>query len=256
MIYKNFLKQKLKKNKVIVGTWQTIPNATLSEIFSLSGLDFLVIDFEHGPINYNTAKDMIRACELHNCSPLIRVKKNDSSLILSALEIGAHGIVVPQVESKLDVKKFINSVYYHPIGNRGVSGFTRSTGYSIKLQKNKKINDANNNLTNVVLVESVNAINNIDEICDNDHVQVIYIGTYDLSQSIGKTGNIYDEKLLKIIKKTVKKIISYNKIPGILAQNIEDVKFFKKIGFKFILFSVDCALILEKIKMDIDKIKK
>jgi len=254
MIYKNFLKSKLKK-KTVVGTWQTIPSATISEILSLSGLDFLIIDFEHGPINYKIAKDMIRACELHGCSPLIRVKKNDHSLILSALEIGAHGIVVPQIENKNDVKNFINSTYYRPIGNRGVSAFTRSSGYSIKLQKNKKLEDANKNLTNVILVESVNAINNIEEICDNDQIEIIYIGTYDLSQSIGKTGNIYNKELIKIIKKTVKKIIYHNKIPGILAQNISDANFFKKMGFKFILYSVDCALILEKIKMDVDKIR-
>ena len=147
---KNFLKKKIRKSKTF-GTWLTISNSNYSEIFA-KYFDFLIIDTEHGNFNNQQIVDIIRSCELNKCSPIIRVSKNLDNLILSALDLGAHGIITPKVENKKDLKNIIESCYYAPIGKRGYSGFVRSFDY------NKDISgisneDANNNILNIILIE-------------------------------------------------------------------------------------------------------
>ena len=120
----NFLKKKIE-TKCTFGTWLTISNSNYAEIFA-KYFDFLIIDTEHGNFNNQDIADIIRSCELQKCSPIIRVSKNSENLILSALDLGAHGIITPKVENKKDLEKIIQSAYYAPIGQRGLSGFVRS----------------------------------------------------------------------------------------------------------------------------------
>ncbi|SVD92191.1 uncharacterized protein METZ01_LOCUS445045, partial [marine metagenome] len=111
-MFNNILKEKLKKGQVVFGTWMVIPSPTLVEVFGLAGMDFVVIDHEHGPFTYETSENMIRAAENSGCTPLIRVPTNSASDILRSLEIGAHGIVVPQIENYNQADFAIKSMKY------------------------------------------------------------------------------------------------------------------------------------------------
>ena len=118
-----------------MGTWSIIPSSVTADIISSTGLDFIIIDSEHGPVNYETAQEMISSCESRNVSPLMRVGNIDEPEILKALDIGAHGIQIPNVNSAEDVKKIIEYCKYPPIGNRGFSPFNRAGNYSINNSK-------------------------------------------------------------------------------------------------------------------------
>ena len=114
----NLLKKKLNSGDIVLGTWTVISSSTLVEIMGSAELDFVIIDHEHGPFSFENSENMIRAAENTQCTPLIRVPENNSSYILRSLEIGAHGILVPQIDNRDQASKAIDSIYYSPRRNK------------------------------------------------------------------------------------------------------------------------------------------
>ena len=120
MIKKNFLKDKLLNNQHCLGTWSVIPSNIITDIISSSKFDFTILDQEHGPISFETLQNQIITCENNLCSPIIRVPKVSQEDILRSLDIGAHGIQVPNIQNLDDIKYLIEYSKYPPKGNRGL----------------------------------------------------------------------------------------------------------------------------------------
>lgn len=127
---KNNLKEVLKEGKIVLGPFMKFTDPAAVEIMGFAGFDFVIIDAEHGPISMENAQNMIRAAESVNITPIIRVSNNDEALILRALDIGAQGIEIPQINSKSQAIKAIKSVKYSPQGERGVCRYVRAANYS------------------------------------------------------------------------------------------------------------------------------
>ena len=117
---KNNLKKALHDSKIVSGPFLKITDPAVVEIIGFAGFDFVIIDAEHGPISMENAQNMIRAAETVNITPIIRVGNNDEALILRALDIGAQGIEIPQINSRSDAVRAVKSVKYSPQGERGV----------------------------------------------------------------------------------------------------------------------------------------
>lgn len=248
MIHKiNNLKQKLKSGELVVGPWCVIPSPSVSQIIASSGLDFIIIDMEHGPHDYRTMEDMIRACEIEGCSPVVRVPKNDEAFILRALDIGAHGIIIPHIESPQDAEFAISCSKYFPLGKRGFSPFTRAGGYSLNNVKNHS--ERQNEFTLVILLlEGIEGINNIDNILRikdiTEKVDVIYIGAYDLSQAIGFPGQVDHPEVRRKLKECIDKIKSSGiAAGGYVAKSGEDFSWMVEMGMQFITVLPDCTVI-------------
>ncbi|SVE15717.1 uncharacterized protein METZ01_LOCUS468571, partial [marine metagenome] len=105
MIKRNFVLNKLKKNKAVIGTWIVVPSIISVDIITSTGLDFVIIDREHGPISFETAQEMIIACESRGVSPIMRVGDIEKSFIQNALDIGNHGIQIPNISNKIEAEK-------------------------------------------------------------------------------------------------------------------------------------------------------
>ena len=196
---KNELKRRLKKGEITLGTWGDIPSSSVVNILGASGLDFVIIDMEHGPFSIETAEDCVRAAESEGCTPIIRVAKNDEAYIVSALDIGAHGIIVPHVETVKDAENAISHIKYHPIGHRGFTPYTRAGGYS-KDNLETHAKKENEETMTILIIEGVQGIKNLDKIIANKHVDVIYIGQYDLSQAVGMPGKVNHPKVIKFME--------------------------------------------------------
>ena len=249
----NFLQEKLMAGKTVVGTWSVIPNPTVSNILAQAGLDFIIIDGEHGPIGLETAQNMIRACELEGCSPLFRVGDNNENLILRALEIGSHGVVIPQILNKREAKSAARAVKYHPAGHRGYSPFTRAGSFS---PVNDHAEISNNNTMTMFIVEGEEGISNLDEILEVDNIDVIYIGPYDLSQSVGCPGDITNPKVLSLMRECCKKIIDKGIVAGSFVKDSEYAKMLIDNGVNFLAYRADCDIILNSTKSIINDIAK
>ena len=123
------IKDKLKLGKDVYGVWCVIPSPEVINIISKSGLDFVIVDMEHGPMDYTIAQQMVISAHSENCNAIIRTPRNDESNILKSLDIGSDGIIIPHVNSIEDVEKCISYSKYPPIGNRGYTPYTRSGVY-------------------------------------------------------------------------------------------------------------------------------
>jgi len=251
---KNNLKEALKEGKNVFGPFMKFADPATVEIMGFAGFDFVIIDAEHGPISIQSAQNMIRAAETVNITPVIRVANNDEALILRALDIGAQGIEIPQINNKLQAIKAVRSVKYAPQGERGVCKYVRAANYS-SMDKFEYFKSANNETMIIAHIEGVEGINNLDEILSVPGIDVIFIGPYDLSQSLGIPGEVNNPLVTERMKEVVLKC-KQNKIDvGTFADDIKTAKSWVSLGAQYISFSVDVAILYNISKTIVNKLK-
>ena len=181
----NPIKAKLAKGQPVLGIWSIIPSPVVVEILSLSGFDFAILDMEHGIYDLSTVDACIRAVEVAGKSPIVRLPGMNPSAAQWALDMGAHGIVVPQVHDAQDAAAVVEMAKYAPVGQRGYNPFTRSANYANPA--NNSSGKLNNDFSVIcVIVESESALDHLDAICATSTVDVIYVGIYDLAVALGK----------------------------------------------------------------------
>ncbi len=242
MIKKNFLKEKLNNNQTVIGTWSIIPSAVNVEIIASTGIDFIIIDNEHGSISFEVAQSMITACELHKVSPIYRPPGVYEPDILKALDLGFHGIQVPNIANKYQVNKIIEYSKFPPSGNRGFSPFVRAGGYS-HLNSEKHFNFANNNTLVGINIEGIDAITNVDEFLKIKELDILFIGAFDLSKALGIPGEVTNPKLLKHLQYLTSKIRESGKHVGTITTNEQQITQFIDFGMNYIVHLVDCEMI-------------
>ncbi|NQT33353.1 MAG: aldolase [Candidatus Omnitrophica bacterium] len=251
---KNNLKKRLKSGEMVLGVWNSIPSPSLVNVIGASGVDFIIIDSEHGPINMETAEDMVRAAEVAGSAPIVRVPSNEDHLILRALDIGACGVQVPHVSTKLEAEKVVKSAKYYPEGERGLSPFTRAGGYGLKTEG---YTDRANKETMVILnIEGKEGVSNIEEIATLPGIDVIFVGPYDLSQSLGIPGEVRDKKVLDAIK-TCADVAAKNGIAcGSFACDRAYLELLIECGVKYLTYMVDTSVIAGAYKDVCDFLKE
>jgi 4-hydroxy-2-oxoheptanedioate aldolase len=179
----NHLKQKLREGQEVFGLFCSTPSPVVVEMIGLAGYDFVIIDTEHVLINPETIEHMIRAAEAVNLTALVRVPEADSGGILRALDGGAYGIVVPHIESKEQAEVIVKASRYFPQGERSLNG-----GRPGEFGKNSLLaymNRANDEIMVIPMIESKQGVERIEEIASVEGIDMIMVGTADLSQSYG-----------------------------------------------------------------------
>ena len=254
MLKRNFVKEKLQAGSAVIGTWVIIPSVINVDIMTSAGLDFVIIDREHGPISFETAQEMAIACEVNGASPIMRVGDINKSLIQNALDTGMHGIQVPNVDHLGDALKVVEYSKYPPVGNRGFSPFTRAGSYSLNNAQNL-MEHANQNTLVVLNVEGKDAIENIDEIVSLPGVDVIFVGLFDLSKAMGIPGQVHDPNLLRIVEEIVSKSRQHNKFVGTISTDLERLDYFQSIGIKYLVHLVDCEMLRSSYASICNKVK-
>jgi 4-hydroxy-2-oxoheptanedioate aldolase len=198
---KKSLRDLLKSGQSVVGTWADGENATAIEVVGLSGFEFVIIDDEHGCHSNPNKLELIRAAENADTIPLFRVpgySYEDS--IKKVLDMGAGGILVPNITNKADAKEVIRYSKFPPIGNRGACPYLRSNNYGTKYSMTEYYEKANEEVTIMFLIENVEAVKNYKEIISVEGIDAVLFGRVDLSVSMGVAGNYEDPKLLNDIR--------------------------------------------------------
>src|SRR6266568_9410039 len=158
----NALKKRLAAGRPTYGMWISLESATLSEMAVALGMDWIVIDAEHGHLDWKEILEQIRATVRSNTVALVRIAELNAGLIKRALDIGADGVVVPWVETAEQVKLALAYSHYPPAGVRGI-GAERATGWGQCFAQHTE--DANEHVLVVPIIESVLAGRNIDQLC-------------------------------------------------------------------------------------------
>lgn len=224
------------------GTWCLIPSPEVINILAKAGLDFILIDMEHGSMDFALAQQMVMAAEADKCEAIIRVPRNDESDILRALDTGASGVIVPHVETVEDKNRAISYMKYPPIGTRGFSPYTRAGGY---VSTPGHTDSENKKITTGIIIEGHKGLENFSAIIDDPELDIVYIGTYDLSAVLGIPGDVKNKKVLDVLEKCVKEINNKGKVAGCLFHSLDELKYFSELGIQFLAYKVDSNVLYE-----------
>jgi len=244
-------RRKLREN--VFGIFSKTTDSSLIEIFGLAGFDFIILDNEHGYTNYETLKNHIRAAELNNLIPIVRVANHQTENISKSLDIGAYGIQVPNVNSKHQAEIAVKASKFFPKGERGVCGYVRAAQFS-GLEKRHYFGHANNALV-MIQVEGKEGLSNIDEILEVGGIDVLFVGPNDLAQSLGIPGETMHEEVLKAIDSIIEKGKGREVKIGVFCDTIETAVEWKKKGVNYISYSVDYGIIMNQSKNLISKFR-
>ena len=236
----NRLKKVFAEGKAALGTFISTNAPDLVEIAGITGFDFVVIDNEHGPIGHESSQHLIRAAELRGITPIVRIPNSLESTILHTLDVGAHGIQVPQVNDPETARRIVNCSKYYPLGRRGVA-FPRSADYGLT-DLNKYFEYENSQVMIVTHCENAACLENLDAICQIPGIDVVFLGPYDMSQSMGITGQVTHPRIQEAARKVVETTKKYGIAAGIYAGSGAIAKERAAQGFQYIAVGSETIL--------------
>lgn len=208
----NTAKAKLAAGKPVSVVNPTYTSAGLVELLARVGFDVIFIDTEHGPAGWDDVENMVRAAELANATPIVRVQANDAPTITRALDRGAGGVQVPHVNTRAEAEAAVRRAKFAPIGHRGFAGGRSAFGEKMSEYTRR----ANEETMVVVMLEEVEALENLDEILKVEHVDVFFVAPGDLAQSMGVPGQMDHPKVQAAIDDAVRRIRAAGRAPGVL----------------------------------------
>jgi 2-dehydro-3-deoxyglucarate aldolase len=236
------LKTKLKERQVTIGSWITLAHPAIAEIMAKTGFDWLAVDVEHSVITIREAEELIRVIDLCGVVPLVRLSANDPVQIKRVMDAGAHGVIVPMVNSVAQAEQAVLAVRYPPQGARGV-GLARAQGYGASFDQ--YLDWVNRGAVVIVQVEHIEAVNNLEAILAVEDVDGFIVGPYDLSGSLGVPGQ-FDHPLMKEAMQRIETVgAASGKAPGIhvIEPKPDELKNRIEQGYRFVAYSVDIRML-------------
>jgi 2-keto-3-deoxy-L-rhamnonate aldolase RhmA len=242
--------------KVSIGSWIQFAQPANTEILAKAGFDWLAIDLEHSVISLREAEDLIRIIELSGVIPLVRMSSNNPVQIARIMDAGAHGVIVPMVNTKKDARKVVESVFYPPKGKRGV-GLARAHGYGAKFEEYRDWLPENG--TVIVQIESIEGVNNLREIFSVEGIYGFIVGPYDLSSSLGIPGQL-DHPLMIDTLRAINEVASEfpNIKKGVHKISIDPQPVLDAIedGYQLIAYSTDMLFLGDSCRNGAQEIRK
>ena len=237
-----YFRRKLKNGDVVFGVFCKTTSPEMIECLGHAGFDFCILDQEHGPIGMETLQNLVRAAEMSGICPIVRAGEINESGISHPLDVGVAGVQVPQVNSLEDAKRVIELSRYAPHGKRGVCRFVRAARYS---DMDRAEYFASANETVIVLQLEGSAIAAYEEVVKLSDVDVFFIGPYDISQTLGMTGQIDAPAVQAKVREIIGLIKASGKAAGIFADTIEQARRWVDAGCQYIAYSVDYGIFID-----------
>jgi len=231
------MKNELLK-RATVGSWITIGHPMVAEIMARAGFDWLAVDLEHSAITLREAEDLIRIIDLNNVTPFVRLTSSNPDQIKRVLDSGAHGVIVPMVNTKATAEAVVGAVKYPPQGSRSF-GLARAQGYGHHFDRYVSWNQSGSMV--IVQVEHVDAVKNLEEILSVEGVDGYFVGPYDLSGSLGIPGQFSDPLFISAMDE-IRRIGKEVGKPGgmhVIEPNENSLNQAMEEGYQFIAYSLD-----------------
>jgi len=251
----NRVKKALSEGKVVLGPFMKVPSPALVEIMGYAGFDFVILDMEHGPLGYETLENLVRAADLVGLTPIVRVTENNPSLILRALDVGALGVEVPHVGTRMDAERAVEASKFVPEGHRGVCRFVRAADYS-SMDRYRYFEASNRETMVIGHIEGVEGVRNIEEILDVKGFDIAFIGPYDLSQSLGVPGRVDHPSVVEKMGEVVVKAGKRGVAVGTFVDDVKAAKRWIEAGVQYISYSVDTGIFYEACRGIVEQVSK
>lgn len=236
------LKKALQERQLAVGSWIQTGSPAAAEILAATGYDWLAVDCEHSEIGLEKMSSVFRAISAFDTTVLVRVRENDTLAIRQALDMGADGVIVPLVNNAEQARKAVASAKYPPEGVRGF-GYCRMNEWGRRFDEYAAT--ANEKIVVVVMIESKEAVENIDEILSVPGVDGVFIGPYDMSSTYGLTGQTEHPVVLDACKKVGEACARHGISAGwhIVLPTKEKLENAREYGFNFLALGGDIVFL-------------
>ena len=206
----NRIRTMWKRGEAVVNGWLAIPNVFSAETMAHAGWDSLTVDMQHGVVDYNAALAMLTAISTTSTMPLVRVPWLDSGIIMKVLDAGAYGVISPMINSRAEAETLVAAVRYPPKGVRSF-GPIRALLYAGADYPQH----ANDTVLAIAMIETRQALDNLDDILSVEGLDAIYIGPNDLSLTLGCKPKLDQDE--KIVVEAIDHILERAKKHGVVA---------------------------------------
>jgi 2-keto-3-deoxy-L-rhamnonate aldolase RhmA len=242
-LQKNRLKERIVNRDLALGTHIDAFSPTLVEVAGLAGLDYVYIETEHAPLNWETLEHMVRAAEVGNITPLVRLDEAPlNHLVRKALEAGVQGVIIPHVSTVDEAEAVVQAVKFPPRGVRGM-GTMRSRRYGT-IPVAEYIDWSDRESLVILVIEEKAAVDHIEDILSVDGIDAVVFGPTDYSISIGVPGQTTHAKVLKARKKVVETALRLNVAPMITCNSREQIRECLAMGVRLLSLGGDTRLLL------------
>ena len=236
----NPFKAALAAKKAQVGLWLSMADPYLAEVSATAGFDWLLVDGEHAPNDLRSVLAALQAVAPYRSHPVVRAVAGEVPLIKQLLDIGAHTLLVPMVDTAEQARTLVQATRYPPHGIRGVgSAVGRASRWSAR---SDYLDAADGEVCLLVQAETVTALKNLEAICDVQGVDGVFIGPADLSASLGHRGNPGHPEVQAAIEGAITRIVKSGKAAGILTSDSKLARRYLELGATFVAAGVDVLL--------------
>ena len=232
------LKKSLKDRKRLFAGWVSYSNPSISETFSRAGFDFIAIDMEHSTISLEQGNRIIAACQSLSVPCFPRPVSHSNDYIKPLLESGADGLIIQMVNNKSELETLIDDIKYPPIGKRSY-GVSRAQMYGFDFDE--YIQNWNKTSSFIIQIESIEGVDNIDELVSHPEVDGVMIGPYDISGSLGVPGQLDHPKVTEASIKVIESCKKFGKSCGTQLNdpNVNNVQKLFDLGYTYVILGSD-----------------
>ena len=251
MYRKSLLRKRFGEGKKAFGCWVQILDPEITEMLSMVGFDFLLIDNEHGPGDVISLLHQLRAAAASDTTPVVRIPWNDPIYIKKILDIGVEAVMVPMVETVEQAEAAVAACRYPPRGIRGIAHTdARASDYGLKAKE--YLETASDNVFIICQVESATGVENVEAIAAVDGIDMVFIGPVDLSASLGRPADFDNPRHKEAMAKSEAAIKAAGKSMGGIGYGPYTPKDLYERGYDLIVGAADVGLLrdsaLEKVK--------
>jgi len=243
---KNQLREKMKRGEVTLGITVSIGHPLVTDILGGIGFDFINFDLQHSPLSIESTLSMMEAMSFSETTPIVRVPWNEFAIINSALDIGAHGIIIPYVNTKEDVLKAIDYATYPPRGTRSYGPLRAS------LRDPEYVETCDEEILILPQIETREGLENVEDILSVDKIEAFFVGPYDLSRSLGVWKQWNHPRFEDAIQRILEAAEDTGTVAGMLALTEEVQKTVER-GFKLICIGSDTGFLRQAAVYELQK---
>jgi len=244
------LKARLAGRDLTLGSWLSWGFPPVAELMARAGFEWLVVDQEHTAIGVGEMHQLVQVIDLAGCVPLVRVPANEAVWIKHALDAGAEGVLVPQVNSSEEAAQAVGFAHYPPRGVRG-AGLARAQGYGLDFAG--YMARAERDTVVIPQIEHVRAVENLEAILSVEGVDGFIVGPYDLSASLGQAGNWEHPDVREALDEVARVVRNCRKPAGfhVVHTNRDELAARLAAGYRFIAWGDDMVFLAEKVRDEV-----
>jgi len=236
---KNKTKERLQQGETVIGSWlEELRSPAVTQLWAAAGLDFLIVDMEHGPYNLETMAEIVRMARQVEITPIVRIPELSWERVGRVLDAGAQGLMLPRVEKPEEVEAFVSYLKYPPAGRRGMASGLGNTDFRW-VTTPEYINFINDQILVIIQIENKEAVANLEALARVPGVDLFFIGPEDLSISLGLAGQQGHPQMKETISRIISTATEHQIFPGIHSSDPTALAAWSEQGIRCIAYASD-----------------